>query len=190
VSIKRFNGAGIYGTKSIKVWDQTTVQNDFQSIATVVVPSGGQSTVTFSNIPSTYAHLQVRGVLKLAESGTSDNWATFTMNGASTNSHQLQGSGSAASGQNLNSWFADAPQSGVTPFGAFIVDILDYGNNSKNKTWRSINGFDNNGSGYIQLTSGFVIDTNPISSIAFGSRTGSGIAAGSTFALYGIKVAS
>jgi hypothetical protein len=162
------------------------VNNNYVSISTQTLGTTA-TTVTFSSIPSTYTHLQVRGLLKLAESGSSDNWATFTANGTSTNAHQIQGSGSALSGTNLNPWFADMPQSGVTPYGAFIIDISDYTNTNKNKVWRSLNGFDNNGSGYINFTSGFIIDTTAVSSITFGSRSGSGLAAGSTFALYGVK---
>ena len=172
--------------KQQNIWYGITQPSSMDALGSVTLVSN-QTTVLFSGIPSTYTHLQVRGIIKLAESGTSDNWATFTMNGASTNSHQLQSNGSATNGQNLNSWFADIPQSGVTPFGVFVIDILDYSNTNKNKTWRSLNGFDNNGGGYVQFTSGFVSDTTAISYITFGSRSGSGLATGSTFALYGIK---
>jgi len=162
------------------------VTGNFQSIQTVTLTTSA-TTVSLSSIPSTFTHLQIRGLLKLAESGTSDNWATFTANGISTNAHQLQGSGSSVAGSNLNPWLFDAPQSGVTPYLAFILNIIDYSNTNKNKTWRSLNGFDNNGSGYVNFTSGFSVDLTAISSVTFGSRSGSGLAAGSTFALYGVK---
>jgi len=158
----------------------------FDALGSVTL-SGTATTLNFSAIPTTYTHLQVRGIIKLAESGSSDNWATFTMNGASTASHQLQGNGSSTSASAANSWFADIPQSGVTPFAGVVFDILDYANTNKNKTWRSLNGFDNNGSGYIQLTSGFSVDSTAINTISFGSRSGSGLAAGTSLALYGIR---
>ena len=34
--------------------------NSFESIQTVTVGSGGQSSISFSSIPSTYKHLQLR----------------------------------------------------------------------------------------------------------------------------------
>jgi hypothetical protein len=38
---------------------------DFDSIATTTVGAGGASTITFSSIPSTYRHLQIRLFLSL-----------------------------------------------------------------------------------------------------------------------------
>ena len=37
----------------------------FQPIATVAVGSGGTSTITFSSIPNTYAHLQILSLIHI-----------------------------------------------------------------------------------------------------------------------------
>jgi len=37
---------------------------DFESIATVSVGSGGAADVTFSSIPATFTHLQIRYIVK------------------------------------------------------------------------------------------------------------------------------
>ena len=98
MSIKRFNGAGVYGAKSNKVWDQSTYLNDFQSIATVIVPSGGQSTITFTNIPQTYAHLELRISARMNRADYADNIAVRVGNGSADTTnyswHEFRGDGS------------------------------------------------------------------------------------------------
>ena len=54
MAIRRFSTSNLSGTKSSKIWDQETTPGYFESIATVIVPSAGASSITFSNIPSTY----------------------------------------------------------------------------------------------------------------------------------------
>jgi len=38
--------------------------NSYESIQTVTVGAGGTATVTFSSIPATYTHLQIRGIAR------------------------------------------------------------------------------------------------------------------------------
>ena len=40
------------------------VTSSYESIATVSVGSGGQSSIVFSSIPSTYKHLQLRAIAR------------------------------------------------------------------------------------------------------------------------------
>ena len=40
------------------------IGTSYESIATTTVGSGGASSITFSSIPATYAHLQIRGIFK------------------------------------------------------------------------------------------------------------------------------
>ena len=42
--------------------------NDFESIATVSVGSGGAANVEFTSIPATFTHLQIRAILKTTTS--------------------------------------------------------------------------------------------------------------------------
>jgi hypothetical protein len=171
----------------------------FESIQTVTVGSGGSATVTFTSIPATYTHLQVR---ILARSGRSDAdtgagglYMQLNSNFL-TSQHLLRGSGSAAYADAYSGGLSNGyimvwvPTSNATAniFGAGIIDILDYANTNKNKVVKTLSGDDLNGNGYIALTSGLWNSTNAITSITFGSTDGAGnIPQYSQFALYGIK---
>jgi hypothetical protein len=163
---------------------------DYESIATVTVGSGGSSSISFTSIPSTYQHLQVRAIQRCS-SGVNNlqmQLNSDTRNNYST--HRLGGTGEGV--------FADATTStsgmklGLTglatsTFGATIVDLLDYANVNKYKTVRSLNGFDENGvRGYILLTSGLWMNTNAVTSITIYPSADS-FQQYSSFALYGIK---
>jgi hypothetical protein len=168
----------------------------YESIATVTVGSGGTSTITFSSIPATYTHLQIR---MLARGSGSTNWISAGVRFNSDSSsiyaiHELQGSGTAAAaGSDINitncyTTFMPAASSSANLFGAGVVDILDYTNTNKFKTLRTLTGFDRNGSGYIILRSGLYRSTNAVTSITLiDADLGVGFAEYSQFALYGIK---
>jgi hypothetical protein len=72
-------------------------------------------------------------------------------------------------------------------FGAFIVDILDYANTSKNKTLRSLGGYDANGNGWASFNSSLWINNSAISSITFANADSGNLVQYSQVALYGIK---
>jgi hypothetical protein len=170
------------------------VAGDYESIATTVVGSGGTSTITFSSIPSTYKHLQVRGIIRSTNAGTDAN-ARLRFNsdtGSNYRFHYLGGSGSSAyAGDSGAVTFAYAGLSSAASstsgvFGVQVIDILDYANTSKNKTVRSLSGVDNNGSGFIELDSSLWINTAAINNISIFFTSGN-LAEYSHFALYGIK---
>jgi hypothetical protein len=161
----------------------------FESIATVIVGSGGSSSITFSSIPSTYAHLQIR-----ANFSTNVGEETLTMNynsdsGSNYSWHQLYGTGSVFSsgGSNSNTVYVGYVNRSGQP-GSFVLDILDYANTSKYKTSRELFGADNNTvGGSIGMRSHNWRNTNAITSIVLAS--GGTINQYSHFALYGIKSA-
>lgn len=180
--------AGLYGT------GVPPVTNSYESIATVTVGSGGGNSISFTSIPSTYKHLQIRAFLAANNGYIADtNW---TING-DTNSgnyygfHQLTGDGSSASAQAYNGSGRLNPMpvgnDGFAFTGA-VVDILDYASTTKNKTFRSLVGFDNNGTGAIRLRSSlyFPSTITAISSITIAQSVGD-FKQYSSFALYGIK---
>jgi hypothetical protein len=77
-----------------------------------------------------------------------------------------------------------APQTNSGAFGGGIIDILDYSNNTQNKTFRGLTGVDCNGSGELTFASGLIRSTDPITSIRlFGATFGQY----TQFALYGVK---
>ncbi len=165
---------------------------DYESIATAN-GNGSATSFTFSSIPQTYTHLQLRFISRVA----SANYALITFNGDSSASnytwHQLDGNGSAASAGGAASGtfggavvnFAAGGASGI--YSAAIVDLLDYTNTNKYKTTRSLVGVDKNGSGNIALNSSAWLSTSAITSLSITFNGGFAIATGSQFALYGIK---
>ena len=158
----------------------------FESIATVTVGSGGAADVTFSSIPGTYTHLQVRGIFK-GDSGTNSRVRFNGDTGSNYASHFLNGNGSSASAAGFSSLAQFyTPDNDTTYFSAWVLDVLDYANTNKYKTMRLLGGFDANGSGVITLNSGLWQSTSAITSLKIYLNSGN-ISQYSHFALYGIK---
>ena len=176
------------------------IPGDYESIATTVVGGGGASSITFSSIPSTYKHLQIRASLKTNDTASSLNDLVMYMNADTTftnyYSHWVKGNGSTASAGNVQtgSYFvylgsATSSASGQgSMFSTNVVDILDYKSTSKNKVTRYLNGADLNGSGEFFLGSGLWKNTSAITSLTLrAANTGFSFVQYSSFALYGIK---
>jgi hypothetical protein len=182
----------VFGSLSSGVAASTS---SYESIATVTVGSGGSSSISFTSIPSTYTHLQIRAIGRDAR--TSIETAFYMRfnsdSGANYSSHDLYGYGTVGANANapsnneiVVSRFTGA-SSGSGTFGAIVMDILDYASVNKNKTIRTLGGCDNNGSGSIYFSSGLWMNSSTaISSISFTPVT-SPIQQYSSFALYGIK---
>jgi hypothetical protein len=163
--------------------------NSYESIQTVTVGSGGQSSISFTSIPQTYKHLQIRA------SYTGNDVPLVRLNGDTGSNypnHWLRGNGSAASAaasagaynilQLSTSW---TPSSTVP--GVFIFDLLDYTNTNKYKTVRTLGGCDLNGSGGVELMSGLWMSTVSVNAISMTIGTSGSTYEFSKFALYGIK---
>lgn len=163
---------------------------DFESIATITVGSGGSATITFSSIPATYTHLQIRAVLK--QSIGSGAFARFNSDtGSNYARHRVQGNGATASATgdaSQNKVLINTSQ-GFSDFGTIVMDILDYANTNKYKTERHLFGIDLNGSGAVGLESNLWRDTSAITQIEFISPNGGNYSEYSSFALYGIRSA-
>jgi hypothetical protein len=162
--------------------------SSYESIATTTVGSGGSAIITFSSIPSTYQHLQIRAIGKGATAGGRQILFQFNGDtGSNYNSHHLYGDGASAvagvKGTSTNGWvtYWDSSQ-----FGSVVMDVLDYKDSNKYKTTRAIGGHDLNGSGYILLRSGLWMNTAAITSISLFTDSGN-FTEYSSFALYGIK---
>lgn len=178
--------------------------NSYESIATIT-SSGSTSTITFSSIPSTYKHLQLRIIARGTGTGGYYTSVPVTFNGDTTAgnyyNHSLGGNGSGtvtpyASGYATNS-LINIPNGANTAnaFAGAVIDILDYKSTTKNKTIRSLNGCDLNSSagfpysGAIFLASMLWNSTSAINSITFTADATYSVnfASGSSFALYGVK---
>jgi len=180
--------------------NEAYVPGDFVSIATASGNGSGTS-VTFSNIPQTFKHLQLRSFAKTANAAAYDVLYLYNYDGtlSNTNSayHGFYGTGSAVGTTSGTAGFSGgvayipAANSGANIFGTSIVDIVDYSSTIKNKTIRAVSGFDDNTvtSGNINLYLGSVLPvalgTTAITSLTI--VTNGAINSNSRFALYGIK---
>lgn len=180
---------GLPKQKTMLAGNSTILPGSYESIATVTVGAGGAASVTFSSIPSTYTHLQIRALARYTSAGNTQYPIRFNSDsGANYSDHNLRGNGtSATAGADISqsSIFVDRiPSTSETAsvFGGLIVDVLDYANTNKYKTIRTFGGYDNNGSGTISLCSGLWQSTSAINTILFNL----GVAQYSSFALYGI----
>jgi hypothetical protein len=168
----------------------------FESIATAT-GTGSSPTITFSSIPSTYKHLQVRFI---GRSSNSNIASSIIVNGSTTgySRHWLYGSAGAV-GQGgtaslssfslLDTITGSNSTAGI--IGVGILDIQDYASTTKNKTFRFFGGYNTNGGSdgeVISLQSALWADLSAITSISFRTDgASSNWTTNSTFALYGIK---
>ncbi len=181
----------------------------FESIQTATVGVGGQATITFSSIPQTFKHLQIRGILQGSRPGPQPSgYGTLRFNndtGSNYRDHVLASNinGSPPTpvgfteGLGTFLYLSAIPGLAAVPFfGTFITDILEYRSTNKNKVIRTIEGINTNANtlnGYnssgISFKSGLWLDSaNAITSITIEALgTGSPFKQYSQLALYGIK---
>jgi len=166
--------------------------SSYESIQTVTVGSGGASSISFNSIPSTYKHLQIRGIMLTTSAG---GVVDATLNGdtaANYSRHRLVGYGSGVNAFGESSIsafrvFGEFAGTGASPIAAAIImDILDYSSANKNKTVRIASGVDRNGSGEVQLNSAaWYNSSTAVSSITF--TPSANFSQYSQLALYGVK---
>jgi hypothetical protein len=188
-------GSGEYSSASNSVVPADI--GNFKSIATQAVGSGGSSSISFTSIPSTYKHLQVRLISRTNETGAGGSGIriAFNSDGATNYAyHILRGDGSGIGvysdvSQTSALVTYDLASNGEIAgmFGAGVIDILDYQNTNKYKTMRSLTGRDNNGSGAVAVDSGLWMSTSAINSISITPNSGTAFVQYSHFALYGIE---
>lgn len=180
--------------KSMLVGNDAFSPSAMQLISTQVVTSP-VSSITFSSIPSTFSHLQIRAVARTDRSANADDLLTVRLNsdtGTSYASHLLYSSGNqvqATASVNQTYWRSlYLPGAGATAnsFGGVILDLLDYKNTNKNTTMKALNGsYDYN---WISLASGVWMNTAAVTSITFNMAiTATNFVSGTRFSLYGIN---
>lgn len=170
----------------------------FESIATAT-GTGSSGTIIFSSIPSTYASLQLRIIGRHQTNTDPGPIKLFLRLNADTTStlpyHWLDGDGATASGVGDNT--ATQMRIGLLSnanytannMGVTILDIHDYASTTRNKTFRSFSGVDNNDTtqGFVRLSSGLWINTAAITSLTFSTNAGANFTTSTQFSLYGIK---
>ena len=160
-------------------------------LSTVAVGAGGAANVEFTSIPGYYEHLQVRFITRFGSvaifkiTANSDTGSNYSW-------HEIQGNGNSvtANAGSSSTFMYVAYSNGFSAtaniFGTGVMDILDYNNTNKYKTFRILSGYDGNGTGGLQLNSGLWQSSSAITSIKIEPNT-STFQQYSTFSLYGIK---
>ena len=171
------------------------ITNSYESIATTTVGAGGTASITFSSIPSTYQHLQVRILGKSGYTGGTgpDNFdIRFNSDSTQTNynRHLIRGNGSNAAAlySNDNVIVACISTSGdnADTYGGVVLDVLDYANTNKFKTTKVLGGVElNTTDGHIVFQSVLWRNTAAINTLYV--APGNAWAQDTHVALYGIK---
>lgn len=168
----------------------------FDSIATVT-GNGSATSLTFSSIPSTYKHLQIRtfsrntfgtsnlfnmSIILNSDTGTNYTQHTLTGNGATVSANANTGQ-TAATGP-----YSTTDGTTANAFSAGIIDIINYASTSNYKTIRVFTGNETNSGntiGQVGMRSSLWLNTSAINTITISLSYA--FSSGTTFALYGIK---
>lgn len=158
----------------------------YSQIATNTVSGSSTSTVTFSNISSTYTNLLF--IIQFKQSGSTQNFRLRYNSDTATNYSytNISGSGGAASsGRGTSTSGILFPDGGTTNISNQVaVNLLNYSNTTTYKT--ALARFDGVERSFTMAYAGLWRSTSAISTVTFDVNSET-FTAGSTFTLYGIK---
>jgi hypothetical protein len=167
----------------------------FESIASVS-GTGSSATISFTSIPSTYKHLQIRYNARCASGAITDHYIRLNSDTGSNYARHWVFSLDSGGPYTSAASTTTPPSMGyiqgydTNPTTGGIVDIIDYQSTSKNKTIRYITGgAEQQTSSQGALTIGSALwlnNTNAINQIDL-VLASSNWSTSSTFSLYGIK---
>ena len=191
--------SGSLSTPSAKQTFTPVVDGDFESISSAV-GTGSSGVITFSSIPQTYKHLQLRCTLKDVYTTSAVEGVYFRVNGTAGTSyayHQMDGNGtsttSSASSSSSEIFVRKAIPSGHSDYanltGVMTVDILNYTSTSQLKTFRILNAMERNSSdtnSIVGMASGLFSSTAAITQITVHTNADR-FATTTKISLYGIK---
>jgi len=188
----------ILGIMASSISGSKAITGAYESIASAT-GTGSSGTIVFSSIPSTYASLQLRIIGRHQANTDPGPIQLFVRVNADTTStipyHWLDGDGTSATAVGDNTatqmrigLLSNANYS-ANNMGVTILDIHDYTSTTRNKTFRSFSGVDNNDTtqGATRLSSGVWLNTAAITSLTFSTNAGANFTTSTQFALYGIK---
>jgi hypothetical protein len=175
----------------------TAVPSSFESIATVSVSSATQP-ITFSSIPQTFTHLQLRGIARSSRNAYINNLhlrfnslgpTYMDLNMLIIDTTMYTGTnGNDFSAQITDYFYMPTTQFPASVFGGYVFDIYDYTNTNKNKVIHAIGGAAQGGSNtFGTFTSKTMKDTAAITSITLSQSGTTNFEQYSHWALYGIK---
>lgn len=161
-------------------------ETSFQSIASTTLTSN-QSTITFDSIPSTFTHLQVRGIIFSNNSVGDPTFATVPTLTGSTQKMVMyaEGTNSLGSATSSTRYINYATNIHNVRPAALLMDILDYSDADKRNVVRWIFGMATDVPSGANLTSVSSGNAGVLSEISF--TWGPGLGAGTQLSLYGIK---
>lgn len=162
--------------------------------------SSNTNPVSFTNIPNTFTHLQLRWNARSTYAGTSSSIYFIINNKTAANDwshHELYATGAGALSRNNGASTNTSTLPAALPaanglantYGVGIIDIFDYANTTKRKVFKAFYGQNQNATtvGVIGIGSGQPITlavTEPITQLDF--YVDGLTAAGSSLFLYGI----
>lgn len=164
----------------------------FDSIATVTA-SGSTSFMTFTSISQSYTDLFLVISARSSTGANNDGFGIqVNASGSIYSDLYLRGDGASTfTGRNTNSngvLLGSVPAASATSniFGASVVHIPNYTSTSMWKSVLAKTGFDRNGAGLVEWTTGVARTTSAITRLDVFMSSGANVAANSTATLYGI----
>jgi hypothetical protein len=161
---------------------------------------GSAAQLSFSSIPQTYTHLQIRIYVRATNTSVNEQIligcnSDFTA-GRYLYAHHFYSAGASCAisyTSNTASYhygpYIPSDSAAANVYGNIITDIFDYSRTDKYKTIKSFGGYDlNAATGYVGLYSGVYADTQAISQLVF-AVTGSpyNLKPGSVVSIYGVN---
>ena len=170
----------------------------FDSIATINCTDNTTTLISFTSIPQTYTHLQLRGYLQVYGGSQGGANIRFNNDSAANYAHHQFGGGAydgttRASGYTSQNQFNfdrfEGSTTAVNVFSPMIVDVYNYSSTTINKTAKQKAGIADNGLGYEQvyISTGHWRNTSAITRLDFFINGSTALSQYSSFALYGIK---
>ena len=162
----------------------------YESIASAS-GTGSSATITFSSIPSTYTSLQIR-INGRSDALVDTTYIQVQYNAtAMTAGHYLRGDGSTVTAGAVNvPMYIAGGNTTANIMGVGIIDIQDYASTTRNKTGRSLGGWNGNNvyttQERLQLGAFMLTNTSAISALSLVLGNGNWTT-NSTVSLYGIK---
>ena len=175
------------------------VVNSFESIQTITVGSGGQATIEFTSIPSTYKHLHLRTSDKISRSlpgmsggirikfnsdSTTGNYFSQRLLSDGGNPHY----GNVYTGYSTGAYVFDSVgNSGASAiFSSTLIDIFDYSNTNAITTVRTMGGGTPSSGAEAYFFGGMWNSTATVTTITLTEPSYNWVE-GTTISLYGVK---
>jgi hypothetical protein len=161
--------------------------NTFEIIGSVIVGSGGSSTIEFTSIPATYTDLLLVISARSNRSNVADGFL-IKPNNTSPTVRYITGDGATAYSGTNYSGILPAANATASTFGSCSAYFPNYANTSNNKSFSVDDVSENNGTtAYATLSANLYSSASAITSIRIESINAASFVEHSTAYLYGIS---